>query len=179
MKVKLIYRKIFFMTVLILFPAVILIHVSANDMILAVNTGLGIDTAINDPSTCHILYDTNGGKGTYSAKNLLSGEADTVMTPEDTGIYHSNYTFIEWNTQKDGSGTSYLPGDRIILNKTTRLYAQWSANDIPVFLDLTQTAYENTVKPAIFTPVLLIFLILVSAMLIIITVIYIHHCKIS
>lgn len=33
---------------------------------------------------------------------------------------------MAWNTKKDGSGTSYLPGDTPALSKNITLYAQWS-----------------------------------------------------
>ena len=36
------------------------------------------------------------------------------------------YVFDNWNTAKDGSGTSYQPGDEITLTEgSTVLYAQW------------------------------------------------------
>ena len=30
-----------------------------------------------------------------------------------------------WNTEKDGSGTSYSPGDTPVLSENITLYAQW------------------------------------------------------
>lgn len=37
----------------------------------------------------------------------------------------SGYTFVEWNTQDDGDGTSYSYDDSIKINKDITLYAQW------------------------------------------------------
>ena len=44
----------------------------------------------------------------------------TLYSPEKSG-----YRFIEWNTKKNGNGTSYDSGDRIKLTKDLTLYAQW------------------------------------------------------
>ena len=40
----------------------------------------------------------------------------------------TGYTFKEWNTASDGSGTSYKVGDHITLNEDTILYAIWERN---------------------------------------------------
>lgn len=44
----------------------------------------------------------------------------TLYEPEKSG-----YEFIEWNTKKNGNGTSYDAGDKIKLTKDITLYAQW------------------------------------------------------
>lgn len=33
--------------------------------------------------------------------------------------------FVSWNTKADGSGTTYLPGDKFYITETTELYAIW------------------------------------------------------
>ncbi|MGN0144882.1 MAG: InlB B-repeat-containing protein, partial [Clostridium sp.] len=48
----------------------------------------------------------------------------TLYEPEKSG-----YEFIEWNTKKNGNGTSYDAGDRIKLTKDLTLYAQWDEID--------------------------------------------------
>ena len=73
-----------------------------------------------------LSYDANGGIGTMSAETGVAREIVTVAQNEFT---RDNYTFIGWNTQADGKGTAYQPGDRITLtDKDTVLYAQWSKN---------------------------------------------------
>lgn len=44
----------------------------------------------------------------------------TLYEPEKAG-----YEFIEWNTKKNGNGTSYDAGDKIKLTEDLKLYAQW------------------------------------------------------
>lgn len=48
----------------------------------------------------------------------------TLYEPEKSG-----YEFIEWNTKKNGNGTSYDAGDRIKLTEDLTLYAQWDEID--------------------------------------------------
>ena len=35
------------------------------------------------------------------------------------------YVFVNWNTEKEGTGTSYNPNDKFIIEENTTLYAQW------------------------------------------------------
>jgi len=52
---------------------------------------------------------------------------DTVTAGETytapAGPAKSGYTFKEWNTSKDGKGTSYKPNDQILVNEDMNLYA--------------------------------------------------------
>lgn len=81
-------------------------------------------------SCAMLYYDANGGAGNvFNNEVVLIGESVTV---KGTNVAQSEITapagcvFAGWNTEKDGSGTSYSVGDSITLNgKTTVLYAQW------------------------------------------------------
>ena len=73
-----------------------------------------------------LTYDANGGKG---ATDPAPGAAGGSVTVAKNGFKRSNYTFTGWNTQADGKGTAYKPGDSFTLtDKDTVLYAQWSKN---------------------------------------------------
>ena len=39
------------------------------------------------------------------------------------------YSFVGWNTAKDGSGTSYAAGDKVELSAPVTLYAQWKKDE--------------------------------------------------
>lgn len=54
-------------------------------------------------------------------------EPITVLDPDAAGISSARegYSFITWNTQRDGSGKSYRPGSTISISEETTLYAQW------------------------------------------------------
>lgn len=81
-------------------------------------------------SCAMLYYDANGGAGNvFNNEVVLIGESVKV---KGTNVTQSIITapagrvFAGWNTEKDGSGTSYSAGDSIRLNgKTTVLYAQW------------------------------------------------------
>ena len=75
-----------------------------------------------------IAYNPNGGDGTMSpteTTDLNSG--DTPLTVAPNGFIRSGYDFVEWNTNANGSGTSYQPNDIIQVggDSTVNLYAQW------------------------------------------------------
>ena len=73
-----------------------------------------------------LTYNANGGEGATNPATGAAGESETVA---ENGFVRSGYTFIGWNTQADGKGTAYKPGDIFTLtDKDTVLYAQWSKN---------------------------------------------------
>ncbi len=54
-------------------------------------------------------------------------EPITVLDPDSVGIGsdREGYKFLSWNTRRDGSGKTYLPGSTIMIDEETTLYAQW------------------------------------------------------
>lgn len=73
-----------------------------------------------------LTYDANGGEGAADSAPGAAGESVTVA---ENVFTRNNYTFTGWNTQADGKGTAYKPGDSFTLtDKDTVLYAQWSKN---------------------------------------------------
>ena len=70
-----------------------------------------------------ISFDENGGEGSMSTLQVKKGYSQEL--PENAFIreYHD---FDTWNTEADGSGTSYSPGDTIMPTKDITLYAQWN-----------------------------------------------------
>ena len=87
-----------------------------------------------------LTYDANGGEGAIDSATGVAGKIVTVAQNEFT---RNNYTFTGWNTQADGKGTAYKPGDSFTLtDKDTMLYAQWSKNS-----DSAGTGRNRTAKP--------------------------------
>ena len=80
----------------------------------------------NAPAQVKVSYDANGGTGTMES---ITGDVGSKIVIGQNGFAQSGYTFTGWNTQADGMGTAYKPGDNFILtDKDTVLYAQWSKN---------------------------------------------------
>lgn len=75
-----------------------------------------------------LKYDLSGGTGAegtdYSEKEYAKDEEILVLSAPSK----EDYTFIGWNTEQYGGGTSYQPGDHITLAQDTTLYAQWTPN---------------------------------------------------
>ena len=72
-----------------------------------------------------VHYFANGGTGTHttvSSENAIY----TILSNTETGISRTGYNFANWNTEANGSGMSYAPGDTITITSTVNLYAQWT-----------------------------------------------------
>ena len=104
-----------------------------------------------------IVYDAVGGTGTPSSQTKTENVALTLsdLTPTKSFIisYNSNggsvspasknvsCSFTGWNTERDGSGTAYAPGDSYTANADATLYAQWSNPVAGMLPTPTRTGY--------------------------------------
>ncbi len=87
-----------------------------------------------------LIYDANGGTGTMGP---ITGDVGSKIVIGQNCFARSGYTFTGWNTQADGKGTAYKPGDSFTLtDKDTVLYAQWSKNS-----GSAGTGTNGTAKP--------------------------------
>ena len=101
-----------------------------------------------------VSYNANGGSGAPSSQTKWHGEALTLSSTKPTRsastaatytvTYNHNYsgstnttatakkttsyTFKNWNTKADGTGTSYASGGSYTANAATTLYAQWNSS---------------------------------------------------
>ena len=91
-----------------------------------------------------IQYDANGGDGAPLPQSKIHGEILTLSTekPSRTG-----YTFKEWNTKADGSGSPYSPGGSYADNLATTLYAQWVDNQFSI--SFIPNGGSGTMEPVI------------------------------
>ena len=76
-----------------------------------------------------MIYLANGGTGEFVDRNVRTGSSYIVKSDTDTGISRPGFTFNGWNTEADGSGTSYLPKSTITVNSDLTLYAQWTPDE--------------------------------------------------
>lgn len=85
---------------------------------------VGKDKWVKDGETeeITITFDANGGDGSMDPQTANSGE-DAVLT--GNSFTREHYTFKEWNTAQDGSGTSYENGATVNFTENTTLYAIW------------------------------------------------------
>lgn len=73
-------------------------------------------------TTYTVTYNANGGEGAPSAQNK---QVDKDLTLSSTKPTRDEYEFINWNTQKNGKGTSYEAGGKYTANADATLFAQW------------------------------------------------------
>ncbi len=71
-----------------------------------------------------LSYDLNGSKDKQTADfATVECVTETEVTAEQP--VRKGYSFVGWNTAKDGSGTSYAAGDKVELSAPVTLFAQW------------------------------------------------------
>lgn len=92
------------------------------------------------PKTYTVTYDANNSSPGYSSvycsdpNDYTSEDTVVIMGEEELFPLMGNLVkfgcdFTGWNTEKDGSGTSYMPGQEISLTDDLFLYAQWQEKD--------------------------------------------------
>lgn len=72
---------------------------------------------------CSVNFNGNGGTGS-SPDTIFFAPGEAVTIPSNTYI-NEEYRFSGWNTEKNGSGSSYIPGDLITRETDLLLYAMW------------------------------------------------------
>lgn len=82
-----------------------------------------------------VSFNANNGSGAPGNQTKWYGENLTLSSTKPT---RTGYTFNNWNTKSDGSGTGYSSGGTYSSNSGTTLYAQWTENKITV------NYYSNT-----------------------------------
>lgn len=73
----------------------------------------------------YVIYDPNFNSS-YSQRRDPYEKGDKVTVKDNEWFERDGYIFVEWNTEKDGTGTSYDPDDTFTMpNHNVYLYAQW------------------------------------------------------
>ena len=79
--------------------------------------------------TYTITYNANGGSGVPSNQVKEHNKNITLSTSKPT---RTGYTFVNWNTSSDGTGTSYSAGATYSGNSDITMYAQWRKNIVTI-----------------------------------------------
>lgn len=94
-----------------------------------------------------LSYLPNGGTDAVTAANTVyTGQSYTVSTNVFT---RTDYTFTGWNTEADGTGTSYAVGATLVGGPGSDdilLYAQWSPTGSGITGGSSYTTYTTTVS---------------------------------
>lgn len=107
--------------------------------------------AIWSEGTYALIYYFNGGADTQYGdlpKPVTGGPATTGITAAHRGdLRRAEHKFTGWNTEADGSGTSYAEDADIVLNENIDLYAQWQQVQ-----QATLTYSKNCLNPETIMP---------------------------
>ena len=113
---------------------------------------------INTIDSFNVYYNLNGGTGSIENQTKIHGENLTLSSVKPIGKsfavnYNANggsvsasgktvsQTFTNWNTAKNGSGKSYLPGAIYSDNANLTLYAQYSNPSVGTLPTPTRSDY--------------------------------------
>lgn len=78
---------------------------------------------ITSGASYSVTYDANTGAGSVPS-NIANATNFTVGTGSLT---KTDFTFVGWNSNNDGSGTDYATGSNVALSANLTLYAKWQA----------------------------------------------------
>ena len=75
-----------------------------------------------------LSYDLNGSEDKQTADfATVKCVTEAEVTAEQP--VRKGYSFVGWNTAKDGSGTSYAAGNKVELSAPVTLFAQWKKDE--------------------------------------------------
>ena len=78
--------------------------------------------------TYAVTYVANGSTGGFAPTDTGSpytANANVTVLGNTGGLVKTGYSFMNWNTAANGSGTSYNPGSTFTITTPVTLYAQW------------------------------------------------------
>lgn len=80
-----------------------------------------------------VEYNKNTSEN-IAVPSVQTKKYDNVLILSSQIPVRTGYTFSEWNTKADGTGTSYRAGSELSVNADITLYAQWKINKYSVAL---------------------------------------------
>ena len=135
--------------------------------------GIGQHVAVMEPCTEHnyvnnvcaycglmhhytFAYDGNGATSGIipEPQEYLIGGNRTVFVigADNFGLERTGYTFTGWNTEADGSGTTYETNTTFVISEMITLYAQWTPDEYTIAYDLNGgTLPEGESNPVTYT----------------------------
>jgi len=78
-----------------------------------------------DPNAVWVTFNANGGGGNMNPQPF---DPDFAQNLKINAFTRTGYTFKNWNTLPNGTGTAYTDREAISISNNVILYAQWEAN---------------------------------------------------
>lgn len=100
-------------------------------------------------ATYNVTYLGNGNTGGIVPTDSNSPyAANAIVTVLGQGsMTRTGYTFVNWNTAANGSGTPYSAGNTFTISANTTLYAQWQQNAAITLSDNAPQVVASNVIP--------------------------------
>jgi uncharacterized protein (TIGR02145 family)/uncharacterized repeat protein (TIGR02543 family) len=100
-------------------------YTAAKSMAITMDGNMTLTANFEDPRRATVYFDGNGATvGVPEAVNVLKG---TVITlPGQGSMARIDYTFVGWNTNRDGRGTNYVADTSYTVTSNITLYAKWA-----------------------------------------------------
>ncbi len=86
-----------------------------------------------DQTLCTLHFEANGGTGTMADQNFYNY---SLLTIPACGFTREHYNFTGWNTEADGSGTTFTVGQYAIIIGNATLHAQWTPHHYSITYNL-------------------------------------------
>lgn len=106
-----------------------------------------------------VAFNKNHAEATGTIESISATYDQEFTAPSSLGFEISGYTFANWNTKADGTGTSYNVGD-LVINltathlDTTELFAIWVPNDYQIIFDPAGGLGEMANVPCLYDEVI-------------------------
>jgi uncharacterized repeat protein (TIGR02543 family) len=91
----------------------------------SVSYGVWLNVSVPALPSYAVLYNGNGGTGAPGRQLKWKDQSLALSSTKPT---RTGYTFVKWNTNRGGTGTSYNPGATYTANAAVTLYAVWKIN---------------------------------------------------
>jgi uncharacterized repeat protein (TIGR02543 family) len=109
-------------------------------ILIAICLAVLLQTCQNDFTSHTVTYDGNGNDSGEAPKDdgsYMTGQLVTILSP--VNLRKTSYSFVNWNSQMDGKGTSYTVNNKFPMpGENITLYAIWTQKSI-----CTVTYYGN------------------------------------
>jgi hypothetical protein len=84
------------------------------------------------PPVCLIIYNANGASGTAPDSQSVA-PSSVIILPNKGGLAYPGNSFVGWNENQNGAGTTYASGSSITVDKDITFYAQWIDDSTPQY----------------------------------------------
>lgn len=119
-------------------------------MLAACGSGSGGGTGTTPTPTYTVSYNGDGNTGgsvPIDSTNYQQGQSITVLG-NSGNLVKTGYSFSGWNTQANGSGTTYAQAQTFMMGvANATLYAKWTSTTTITLASITVTPANSSVAP--------------------------------